>query len=49
MSYYPKPGNHIRSKITVKLDLSNYAIKQELGQAAGVHTSDLAAKKILML
>ena len=29
MSYYPEPDNHIRDKLKVALDLSNYAIKKE--------------------
>ena len=29
MSYYPEPDNHIRDKLKVVLDLSNYAIKKE--------------------
>ena len=45
MSYYPEPDSHIRDKVKVVLDLSNCATKKELGHAAGVDTSDLAAKK----
>ena len=45
MSYYPEPGSHIRNKIKVALDLSNYATKKKLDPAAGVYTSDLLAKK----
>ena len=45
MSYYPEPHNHIRDKVKVVLDLSNYATKKELDYATGVDTSDLAAKK----
>ena len=29
MSYYPEADNHIRDKLKVVLDLSNYAIKKE--------------------
>ena len=36
---------HIRDKVKVVLDLSNYATKKELDHATGVDTSDLAAKK----
>ena len=28
MSYYPEPDSHIRDKMKVVLDLSNYAIKK---------------------
>ena len=45
MSYYPEPVIHIRYKIKVVLDLSNYALKKELDYATGVDTSDLAGKK----
>ena len=45
MSYYPEPDRHIRDKVKVVLDLSNYAIKKELDYAARIDTSDLAAKK----
>ena len=36
-------------KVKVVLDLSNYDTKKELDYATGVDTSDLAAKKILLL
>ena len=45
MSYYPEPDSHIRDKVKVVLDLSNYATKKELEHATGVDISDLAAKK----
>ena len=45
MSYYPEPKSHIRDKVKVVLDLSNYATKKELEHATCVNTSDLAAKK----
>ena len=45
MSYYPEQDSHIRDKVKVVLDLSNYANKKELQHATGVDTSDLAAKK----
>ena len=48
MSCYPEPDSHIRDKVNVLLDLSNYAIKKELDHATDVDTSDLAAKKILL-
>ena len=28
MSYYPKPSSHIRDKVKVVLDLSNYVTKK---------------------
>ena len=45
MSYYPDPDNHIRDKVKVVLDLSNYATKKELDHATGVDIFDLAAKE----
>ena len=42
---YPEPDSHIRDKVIVVLDLSNYATKKELDHATGVDTSDLTAKK----
>ena len=45
MSYYPEPDSHVRDKVKVVLDLSNYDNKNELDHATGVGTSDLAAKK----
>ena len=35
MSYYPEPGGHVRDKIKVVFDLSNYANKKELEQFYG--------------
>ena len=29
MSYYPEPDSHIRNKVKVVLDLSNYATTKE--------------------
>ena len=46
MSYYAEPDNHIRDKVNVVLDLSNYVTKKELEHATGINTSDLAAKKL---
>ena len=40
MSYYPEPNSHIRNKIKVELDLTNYATKNKLDHATGVDTSD---------
>ena len=48
MSYYPEPKSHIRDKVKVVLDLSNYATKKELEHTTCVNTSDLAAKKNLV-
>ena len=45
MSYYPGPDVHIRDKVKVVLDLSNYSTNKELEHATGVNISDLAAKK----
>ena len=41
MSYYPERDSHIRDKIKVVLDLSNYAIKRELEQATGIDIKNL--------
>ena len=49
MTYYPEPDSHFRNKVKVVSDLSNYATKKELENATGIDTSDLAAKKILLL
>ena len=49
MSYYPEPDSHIRDKVKVVLDLSNYVTKKELEHAKCIDTSDLATKKILLL
>ena len=48
MGYYPEPESHIRDKVKVVSDLSNYAAKK-LEHATGVDTSDLAAKKTLLI
>ena len=49
MSYYPESDSHIRDKVKVVLDLSNYVTKKELGSATGVDTPDLVANNILLL
>ena len=49
MRYYPESDIHIGNKVKVVLDLLNYATKKELKHAAGADTSDLAAKKKLLL
>ena len=46
MSYYPGPDSHIKNKVKVVLDLSNYATKKELEHSIVIDTSDLAAKKV---
>ena len=38
MSFIPEPDSHIKHKMKAELDLSNYATKSELKQAAGVDT-----------
>ena len=45
MSYYPEPESHIRDKVKVVLELSNYTTKKELYHTTGIDTSDLTAKK----
>ena len=45
MAYCPEQDSHIRNKVKVVLDLSNYATKKELYHATGVDISNLAAKK----
>ena len=45
MSYYPEADSHIRDKVKVVLDLSNYATKKELEHATGIDTADVFAKK----
>ena len=49
MIYYAEPDTHVRDKVKVVLDFSNYATKKKLEHAASADTSDLAAKKILLL
>ena len=39
MNFYPEPGSHIRDKVQVVVDLSNYAIKKELEHSTDVDTS----------
>ena len=40
MSYYPEPDSHIRNKVKVVLDLSNYVTKKELEHATGIDIFD---------
>ena len=44
MGYCPEPDSHIKDKVKIILELSNYASKKELDHATGVDTSDLTAK-----
>ena len=46
-SYYPEPDNHVRNKIKVELNLSNYATKTNVKGATGADTSNLPAKSEL--
>ena len=48
MSYYPEPNSHIRDKVKVIIDVSNYAREKELDHAIGVDTSDSAPQKDLI-
>ena len=45
MIYYTESDIHIRDKVKVVLQLSNYATKKKLDHATGVDISNLAAKK----
>ena len=45
MSYYSEPESHIRDKVKVLLNLTNYVTKKELEHATDVETSDLTVKK----
>ena len=49
MSNHPEPDSHMKDKVKVLLGLSNYATKKELEHATGVDTSNLAAKRDLLL
>ena len=44
VSYYPKADSHIRDKVKVVIDWSNYASKKELKHAKGNDRWNLAAK-----
>ena len=44
MRHYPEPDSHIRDKVKVILDSSNYASKKT-DHATGINTSGLDAKK----
>ena len=43
--YYPEAETHIKDKVKVLLNLSNYATKKKLEHAVGVGTSNFAANK----
>ena len=45
----PEADSHVRNKVKVALDLSNYAMKKELKHDISIDTSDSAAKKVLLL
>ena len=49
MSLNPESDNHIRGKLKIVLDLSNYTTKKEVVHVAVVHTSHLAAKMNLLV
>ena len=49
MNYYPEPDSHIRDKVKVVLHLTYEATKKELEHGTVINTSDLAAKKKLLL
>ena len=49
MGYYRKPNSHIRDKVKVVLNLSNYATKKELVYATGIDTSSCWKKISLVL
>ena len=46
MTYYLEPDGHIRDKVKVVLNLSNYATKKESDHATGVDTFDLKAEVV---
>ena len=49
MSYYPEPDCHNQDKMKVILDFENYATKMILDHIASVDTSNLVARKILLI
>ena len=49
MSYYPEPDSHIKDKVKVVIDLSNYATKKEVEGATDIEGSNLATKKDFFL
>ena len=44
MSYFSEPHPHSKNKITVELDLSNYATQSDLKSGTGIDTSKYAKK-----
>ena len=46
--YFPIP-KYLRGRVIIELDLSNYATKADLKNAAGVHTSKFAKKQLIWL
>ena len=44
LSYYSEADSHIRGKIKIVLDLSNYATKKELNDLTGVDIYNIVAK-----
>ena len=49
MSYHAEPDSCIKHKVKEVFNLISYATKTELEDVTGIDTSDLAAKKILLL
>ena len=49
MSCSPETDSHIIENVKLVLELSNYSTKKKLKHATGVDTSDLGAKKVLLL
>ena len=46
MSYCLEIDSHVRNKIKVELDFSNYATKQEVEHSKDIDTSGLAEVKL---
>ena len=40
-NYYPSPDTHVRDKVRVVLDLTNYSTKKEFNSVIGTDTSNL--------
>ena len=49
MSYHAEPDSCIKHKVKEVFNLISYATKTELEDVTCIDTSDLAAKKILLL
>ena len=41
MGHYPELDSHIKYKVKVVLNVSNYATKKELNDVSGVNTTNL--------